>query len=197
MLWEEFPRDGKQHWKPQPTLPAAAVALQFLACSHSGSPWTRSLPLTEERKSSLDPLPACPLLLNKRSLHSSFAEEHHTLFVPSPHPWLQGLCQEQGSPANPAGEAGLRRPPSSTRLSLPQHFTIMLSRGSAEDRGASGAEGIPANALPTWGSNSQQELGWQRKIKPSRDSQSSSHKSRSAAAPRNWKMNTPLVKESQ
>lgn len=30
LLWEEFPRDGKQHWKPQPTLPAAG-ALQLLA----------------------------------------------------------------------------------------------------------------------------------------------------------------------
>lgn len=48
LLWQESPRDGKQHWEAQPTLGAAGV-LQLLACSCSGSPWTRSLPLTEER----------------------------------------------------------------------------------------------------------------------------------------------------
>lgn len=122
---------------------------------------------------------------------------------------MQGLCQEQGSPANSASCRGSRAEEAPLEATLkPQapsahHFTIMLSRGSAEDRGASGAEGIPDNVLPTWGFISQQELGWGEKLKQAGIPSYPHTKAGggpgcwSVAAPRNWKMNTPLVKKNQ
>lgn len=150
----------------QPTL-GAAGALQLLACSCSGSPWTRSLPLTEERNQRAAWIPSqsvlfcsinvSPQLFYYRTPHTVRALS--TSLAAGAVPGA-GLCSQLRPPAR---AAGLRGPHSSTTNSLCPTFHKNALWGSAEDRGAAGAQGICAMLFPL-GLVSLQELGWGRKI---------------------------------